>query len=59
MIEDEAGGPRKMAERIEAQLGEIEDALSSASTRAERSALNKQRHQLTQLLLWCETRAGY
>lgn len=48
-----------MAERIEADLGAIEDALSTATTRAERSALNKRKHRLTELLKWCETRAGY
>lgn len=57
--DDYPRGPDGMARLCADRLGELEGWKASATTKAERSTINKQMHSLRMLLAWCKTRAGY
>jgi hypothetical protein len=52
-------GPTRMAALLEDSIVDLSAQLETASTRAERSRLNKLLHRNRQMLAWCKTRAGY
>lgn len=56
---EKPSGPRALATKIEERLGELEDMKADCASRRDRSPINKEIHRLSELLRWCETRAGY
>ena len=52
-------GPRGLAARLEDDITDMQAQLEVATTRAERSRLNKAIHRNKGLIRWCKTRAGY
>ena len=57
--EDYPRGPDGMARLCTDRLDELKGWKALATTRAERSTINKQMHALRIMLAWCKTRAGY
>lgn len=53
------GGPTAMAAHLEDKITELNAQREVATSRAERSSLNKHLHSCKDLLAWCKTRAGY
>lgn len=54
-----ASGPNQLADKIRDCLDDLGAELEECRDRKRRSAINKERHRLKELLGWCETRAGY
>jgi hypothetical protein len=53
------GGPNALADKLRDELDDLGAELEVATSKAERSRINKRMHLLKGLLEWCVTRAGY
>ncbi len=54
-----ASGPNAIADKLRDELDALGAKIEVATSRAERSRINKRMHLLKGLVQWCETRAGY
>lgn len=52
-------GPNLLADKLRAELTDLRAARDQATTRKQRSVINKRLHLLGHVLRWFESRAGY